>query len=192
MDKKIDTLKIEKAIREILIALNDDPNRAGLIETPKRVAKMYEEVFEGMLYSNDEIAKMFDKCFEENTSDDMVLLKEIPAFSYCEHHLALMYNMKISIAYIPKGKVIGLSKVARIADMVCKRLQLQERIGHDIKDILSKILNTNDIAVFIEAEHSCISTRGIKKPNVKTNTLLVDGKFKKDCSLKSEFLMMIK
>ncbi len=190
--QKIDKERIEKAVKEILIALNDNPNREGLVETPKRVAQMYAEIFEGMLYTNDEIAKMFDKCFEETTTDEMVLLKDIPTFSYCEHHLALMYNMKVSVGYIPNGKVIGLSKVVRVVDMVCKRLQLQERIGHDIKDVLSKILNTNDIAVFIEGEHGCVSTRGIKKPGVKTNTLLVDGAFKKDNNLKSEFLLMVK
>lgn len=192
MKKQIDKERIEKAIKEIIIALGDNPEREGLKETPKRVAKMYSEVFEGMLYSNDEIANMFNKCFEENITDDIVLLKDIPAFSYCEHHLALMYNMKVSVAYIPNHKVIGLSKIVRVVDMVCKRLQLQEKIGKDIKDVLQKILDTNDIAIFIEAEHSCITTRGIKKTNIKTNTLLVDGKFKENQDLKTEFLSMIK
>lgn len=192
MQKQIDKKRIENAVKEIIIALNDDPERAGLKETPKRVAKMYSEVFEGMLYTNDEIANMFNKCFEENINDDIVLLKHIPAFSYCEHHLALMYNMKVSIAYIPNSKVIGLSKIVRVVDMVCKRLQLQEKIGRDIKEILQKILNTNDIAIFIEAEHSCITTRGIKKTDIKTDTLLVDGKFKENKELKMEFLSMIK
>lgn len=192
MKKQIDKERIEKAIKEIIIALGDNPEREGLKETPKRVAKMYSEVFEGMLYSNDEIANMFNKCFEENITDDIVLLKDIPAFSYCEHHLALMYNMKVSVAYIPNHKVIGLSKIVRVVDMVCKRLQLQEKIGKDIKDVLQKILDTNDIAIFIEAEHSCITTRGIKKTDIKTNTLLVDGKFKENQDLKTEFLSMIK
>lgn len=190
--KTIDKKRIENAIREIIIALNDDPKRAGLIETPKRVAEMYSEVFEGMLYTNDEIAKMFNKCFDENITDDIVLMKNIPSFSYCEHHLALMYNMKVSIAYIPNKKVIGLSKIVRIVDMVCKRLQLQEKIGRDIKEVLQKVLDTNDIAIYIEAEHSCITTRGIKKTDVITNTLLVDGKFKKNPNLKMQFLTMIK
>jgi len=192
MKNEIDKNRIENAIKEIIIALGDNPERAGLIETPKRVAEMYSEVFEGMLYTNDEIAKMFDKCFDENITDDIVLMKNIPSFSYCEHHLALMYNMKVSISYIPNKKVIGLSKIVRIVDMVCKRLQLQEKIGRDIKEVLQKILDTNDIAIFIEAEHSCITTRGIKKTDVKTNTLLVDGKFKENPNLKMEFLTMIK
>ena len=105
------------------ISDEDDPDREGLIETPKRVAKMYEEVFEGMNYTNEEIAKMFSKTFE-TSNDEGIIEKNIPIFSYCEHHLALMYNMNVSIAYKSKGKVIGLSKIIRIVDMVSKRLQL--------------------------------------------------------------------
>ena len=120
------TKRIEEAVKEIIAALGDDPYREGLVDTPKRVAKMYDEMFEGMRYTNEEIAQMFDKCFEEPEAKDLVLMKDIDAFSYCEHHLALMYNMKVSVAYIPDGRVIGLSKIARIVDMVCKRLQLQD------------------------------------------------------------------
>ena len=128
--RKIDTEAIRLHIRGILQALGDDPDREGLKETPERVAKMYEEVFEGMCYSNQEIADMFRKNFAQESaenSQDMVLVKNIEIFSYCEHHLALMYDMKVSVAYIPRGNVLGLSKIARIADMVGKRLQLQER-----------------------------------------------------------------
>lgn len=129
---------------------------------------MYEEVFEGMNYSNHEIAEMFHKTFEDkmdftNSDQDMVLVKDIEIFSYCEHHLALMYDMKVTVAYIPKGKVIGLSKIARIADMVGKRLQLQERIGSDIAQILQEILGSEDVAVVIEGTHSCMTARGIKR-----------------------------
>lgn len=188
--KQIDTDKIEKAIREILIALGDDPEREGIKETPKRVAKMYQEVFEGMLYTNDEIAKMFDKCFTE-ANDNLVLIRDIDCFSYCEHHMALMYNLKISVAYIPNGKVIGLSKVARIADMVCKRLQLQERIGADIAYILQKILDTEDVAVFISGTHSCMTARGIKKPNSLTTTHTLRGRFKENEVLRNEVFTMM-
>ena len=122
----IDMKAVEEHIYGLLKALGDDPDREGLRETPARVARMYAEVFEGMSYSNDEIARMFSKTFDTGFSkDDFVLVKDIEAFSYCEHHLALMYDMKISVAYIPKGKVLGLSKIARIADMACRRLQLQ-------------------------------------------------------------------
>ena len=131
----IDKNAIKEHIRGIIVALGDNPEREGLKDTPDRVARMYEEVFAGMSYTNDEIAEMFDKSFEQpdaSDSDNIVLVKDIDVFSYCEHHLALMYDMKVSVAYIPKGKVIGLSKIARIADMVSRRLQLQERIGTDI------------------------------------------------------------
>ena len=188
--KQIDTDRIEKAVREILIGLGDDPEREGIKETPKRVAKMYQEVFEGMLYTNDEIATMFDKCFTEG-NDNLVLVRDIDCFSYCEHHMALMYNLKISVAYIPKGKVIGLSKIARIADMVCKRLQLQERIGADIAYILQKILNTEDVAVFISGTHSCMTARGIKKPNSLTTTHTLRGCFKDNEVLRNEVFTMM-
>ena len=183
LKKEIDQKKIEKAVKEILVALNDDPNREGLVDTPKRVAKMYGEIFEGMLYSNDEIADMFNKCFDENIIDSMVVVKEIPVFSYCEHHLALMYDMKATVAYIRKGKVIGLSKIARICDMVGRRLQLQERIGCDIADIISEITGTEDIAVILEGYHSCVTTRGIQKTNTKTVTVERRGKFLEDAAL---------
>ena len=178
--KKIDTEKIEKNIREILIALGANPDSEGLKETPKRVAKMYEEVFEGMNYTNDQIAEMFNKT---TSSKDMVIVKDIDAFSYCEHHMALMYNMKIDVAYIPNGKVIGLSKIARIVDMVTKRLQLQERIGTDILDIMKKITESQDIAVIIRANHSCMTARGIKNTNSRTYTQTLSGKFEEDTTL---------
>ena len=189
--KKINAKLIEKSVRNILIALGDDPEREGLLETPKRVAKMYQEVFEGMCYTNDEIAQKFDKCFEDTTVGDLVIVGDIPIFSYCEHHLALMYDMIVTVGYIPNGKVIGLSKIARVADMVGKRLQLQERIGSDIQDILAKILGTDDVAVHITGRHSCMSARGIKKPSI-TTTCALGGRFKTDSQLRQEFYSNIK
>ena len=185
----IDTEAIKKHIRGIIIALGDDPDREGLIDTPKRVARMYEKVFEGMNYTNDEIAHMFDKTFSINSSDagqDVVIVKDIEVFSYCEHHLALMYDMKVSIAYVPKNKVIGISKLARIADMVAKRLQLQERIGCDIAEIVMKVTGSEDVAVLIEGNHSCMTARGIKKTASKTSTSTLRGRFKTDISLQNQ------
>lgn len=185
------TKRIEEAVKEIIAALGDDPYREGLVDTPKRVAKMYDEVFEGMRYTNKEIAQMFDKCFEEPEAKDLVLMKDIDAFSYCEHHLALMYNMKVSVAYIPDGRVIGLSKIARIVDMVCKRLQLQERIATDIADILQMVLKTHDVMVVIEGEHSCMTARGIKKPGTKTDSAVVRGLFKENAQLRAEVYSLL-
>lgn len=183
----IDTEKIEYHIREILKALGDDPEREGLKETPKRVAKMYEEVFEGMNYTNAQIAEMFNKTFEEDdyftSSSDLVLVKDIEVFSYCEHHITLMYDMKVSVAYIPKGKVVGLSKIARIADMAAKRLQLQEKLGSDIAEIMTMITGSEDVAVMIEGCHSCMTARGIKKTAAKTYTNTLRGRFETDSSL---------
>ena len=188
----IDTKAIEEHIRGILIALGDDPDREGLKETPQRVARMYTEVFEGMNYSNAEIAEMFNKSFEQQGgSDDFVLVKDIEAFSYCEHHMALMYDMKISVAYIPNGRVLGLSKIARIADMACKRLQLQERIGSDIAEIVELASGSSDIAVFIEANHSCMTARGIKKPGSKTSTVTLRGRFQNDTALQNRLMMQL-
>jgi GTP cyclohydrolase I len=146
---------------------------------------MYEEVFEGMNYTNEEIADMFGKTFDEDIGDDsdcddMVVVKDIDIFSYCEHHLALMYDMKVCVAYIPNGKVIGLSKIVRIAEMVGKRLQLQERIGRDIADIISRVTDSPDVAVIIEGCHSCMTARGIKNANSKTVTTTLRGRFKSD------------
>lgn len=183
----IDTKAIEEHIRGILIALGDDPDREGLRETPQRVAKMYEEVFAGMNYTNHEIAQLFDKTFAEgfeaNDSQEMVVLKDIDLFSYCEHHMALMYDMKATVAYIPKGKVIGLSKIARICDMVSRRLQLQERIGRDIADVLTEVTGSPDVAVLLEGCHSCMTARGIKKPGSKTLSVELRGRFREDPSL---------
>lgn len=181
----VDTEAIKEHIRGILIALGDDPDREGLKDTPDRVARMYEEVFEGMNYSNHEIAQMFNKTFEDkmdftDAGQDMVMVKDIEIFSYCEHHLALMYDMHVTVAYIPKGKVIGLSKIARIADMVGKRLQLQERIGADIAEILQEILGSEDVAVVIEGTHSCMTARGIKKGSASTKTYTLRGAFRED------------
>lgn len=189
--KQIDTAAIQEAVKTILVALGDDPDREGLKDTPKRVAKMYAEVFEGMCYTNEEIANKFNKCFEEGATGDLVTIADIPIFSYCEHHLALMYNMKVHVGYLPKGKIIGLSKVARIADMVGKRLQLQERIGADIAEVLEMVLGTDDIIVVIEGEHSCMTARGVKKPGTKTRTATLRGVFKTDSDLRSEFYNLI-
>lgn len=189
--KQIDTCKVEQAVNLLIEALGDDVNREGLKDTPKRVAKMYQEVFEGMCYTNAEIAEMFNKCFEDVETGDLVTVSDIPIFSYCEHHLALMYNMKVHVGYIPNGKVIGLSKIARIADMASKRLQLQERIGTDIAEILHMVLNTDDIIVVIEGEHSCMTARGIKKIGCRTRTSAVRGAFSDDIKLRQEFYDLV-
>lgn len=192
MKPEFDSKKIKQAVVMFLEALGDDPEREGLKETPDRVARMCNEVFEGMRYTNDEIAHMFDKCFEDVQSRDLVLVKDIECFSRCEHHIALMYNMKCHVAYIPNGKVIGLSKIARICDMVCKRLQLQERICSDIAEIMQKVCDTKDVIVIVEGEHSCMTARGIKSRGAKTRTSAIRGLFDTDYELRNEVYQLLK
>lgn len=189
--KQIDTKLIEESIKNILIALGDDPEREGLKKTPYRVAKAYKEIFEGMQYTNHEIAEMFNTCFEDVNSGDLVLVEHIPIFSMCEHHILPMYNMNVSVGYIPNGKVIGLSKIARIADMAAKRLQLQERLGMDIMEILKEVLDTEDVMVVIEGEHACMTMRGVKKPGAKTKTAAISGKFDTNHTLRQEFYNLL-
>ena len=185
----IDKKAIEDHIRGILVALGEDPDREGLKETPERVARMYEEVFEGMNYTNQEIAGMYGKTFEApGTRKDMVVVKDIEAFSYCEHHMALMYDMRVSVAYLPKERVLGLSKIARIVDMAAKRLQLQERIGSDIAEIIQLATGSEDVAVCIHACHSCMTARGIRKPSAQTATVTLRGRFETDSQLQNQFL----
>ncbi len=188
----IDKEAIKEHIKGILIALGDDPEREGLRETPERVANMYEEVFEGMNYTNAEIAEMFSKTFDSpGSGNDMVIVRDIEVFSYCEHHLALMYDMKVSVAYLPNGKVLGLSKIARIADMAAKRLQLQEKLGSDIAEIIALASGSEDVAVFIEGKHSCMTARGIRNCSSSTRSTTFRGRFETDALLQNRFLMQI-
>ena len=184
----IDKKAIAEHIRGILIALGDDVDREGLLETPERVANMYEEVFEGMNYTNDDLVELFTKTFEDDEktiTEEMVVVKDIDIFSHCEHHLALMYDMKVTVAYVPRGKVVGLSKIARICDMIAKRLQLQERIGKDIAYVMNKVTGSDDVAVLIKGKHSCMTTRGIRKNNSYTETSVFMGKFKENYLLQN-------
>lgn len=198
--------QMEKCFRDFL-SIVDNPDRPGLVETPKRVVKYWTELLEGQLYTNKEIAEMYDKCFDldedtdENDSEvsektgikrDLVIETNIPIFSHCEHHLALMYDMNVTIAYIPKSKVIGLSKMGRIAEMVGKRLQLQEKIGEDINEIMRLILGTDDVAVVIEGKHGCMTARGVKAREAVTRTACLRGEFYTDPSLRSELYNLIK
>ncbi len=187
----VDKEKIKYHIREILLAIGEDPEREGLKDTPDRVARMYEEVFEGIGYTNDEIADMFNKTFQAPGDGDMVLVKDIEIFSYCEHHMALMYDMSVAVAYIPRDRVIGLSKIARIAEMVGKRLQLQERIGTDIAYIIGKVTQSPDVAVVIQGKHSCMTARGIKNNTSRTVTTTLRGEFKNNPELEKRLLSAV-
>lgn len=173
-----------------LKAIGENPEREGLKETPERFARKVMEQYRYNGVPNEVIAKEFGKCFK-SPSTDMVVVKDIDIYSHCEHHLALMYDMKVSVGYIPAGKVIGLSKIARIADAVGRRLQIQERIGSDILDIIKMVTGANDVIVYIEGKHSCMTYRGINKPGTVTRTVSTSGAFKM-MSYTEQFFSMIK
>lgn len=181
-----------KCINNMLVCIGEDPSREGLKRTPQRVFKAWDEIFEGMNYTNDEIADKYNVCFEDVESGDLVVEGHIPIYSMCEHHLLPMYNAYVSVGYIPNGKVIGLSKIARIAEMCAKRPQLQERIGTDIAEVLQKVLGTEDVIVVIEGEHACMTMRGVKKPGTVTRTAAMRGRFDSDHALRSEFYDLIR
>ena len=182
----------EEAVRKLLSCFNVDiDKREGMEETPKRVIKMLEEVWAYESVSNAEIAKKFGKVFGTDDTEDLVVAKDIECFSYCEHHLALIYDMKVSVAYLPwNNRVIGLSKIARIVEACCSRLQLQERIGADIVDVMQRIVGYN-VIVKIEAKHSCMTVRGIKNACAKTTTVSTGGIFKEDMRYKQDALALM-
>lgn len=180
---------VEGAFQSILEAFG--LVRPGTEETPKRVGKMFLELLEGEQYTNEEIAKMHSKAFDCN-NDNLVVEANIPAFSLCEHHVMLMYNMKVSVGYIPRGKVLGLSKIARIVELCSKRLQLQEKLGEDIAECIGIATGSEDVMVYIEAEHGCMTARGIKKPGTVTKSASVHGMFKTSPEVRQEFYSIIK
>ena len=182
----------EEAVRKLLSCFNvDTDGREGMEETPKRVIKMLEEVWAYEGVSNAEIAKKFGKVFSTYDTEDIVVVKNIECFSYCEHHLALIYDMKVSVAYLPwNNRVIGLSKIARIVEACCSRLQLQERIGADIVDVMQRIVGYN-VIVKIEAKHSCMTARGIKNTGAKTTTVSTGGIFKEDMRYEQDALALM-
>jgi GTP cyclohydrolase I len=184
MDKE----RIEKAVKEILYAIGEDPEREGLVDTPKRLAKMYEEIFSGL---HEDPEKQLEIYFQDEKYEELVLVKDIPFYSMCEHHLVPFFG-KAHVAYLPKhGKLTGLSKLARVVETVAKRPQLQERITATVADTLMNKLEPYGVIVVIEAEHMCMTMRGVKKPGSKTITSAVRGLFKTDPKARAEVMSMI-
>lgn len=184
MDKE----RIEKAVREILFAIGEDPNREGLLDTPKRIAKMYEEIFSGI---GEDPEKHLEIYFQQEKYEELVLIKDIPFHSVCEHHLVPFFG-KAHVGYLPKnGRLTGLSKLARVVESVSKRPQLQERLTATIADAIQKKLDPYGVIVMIEAEHMCMTMRGVKKPGSQTITSAVRGVFKTDSKARSEVMSII-
>lgn len=179
--------QIEYHVREILKLIGEDVEREGLLDTPARVARMYEEIFAG--YSADP-AEVLGVSFDER-HEELVIVKDIVYYSQCEHHMAPFFG-KIHIGYIPSGKIAGLSKFARLVEAVTRKLQVQERITSEIADILNTELKPHGVMVVVEGEHLCMCARGVKKPGSKTVTSAVRGYFGNDAALRAEFMALIK
>jgi GTP cyclohydrolase I len=184
--KGMDLERIERAVREILIAVGEDPDREGLVETPNRVARMYGEVFSGL---HRDISKDIKTFTSDN--DEMILIGDIPFYSMCEHHL-LPFHGKAHVVYVPRdGKILGLSKVARIVDTLSRKPQLQERLTSEIADTIQKAVDAMSVCVVLEAEHLCMTMRGVRKPGSKTVTSAMRGGCRSDARTRSEALALI-
>jgi len=184
----VDKEKIKRAVRDILEAIGEDPDREGLIDTPDRVARMYEEIFSGL---HEDPKKHLKTIFQDESHEELVLVKDIPFYSCCEHHIIPFFG-KAHIAYIPKdGRLTGLSKLARVVEAYAKRPQLQERITKGIADVIMSELKPYGVMVVVEAEHMCMTMRGVKKPGSKTTTSAVRGIFEKDIAARAEAMSLI-
>jgi len=184
----MDKDRIKNAVREILAAIGEDPDREGLRGTPERIADMYEEIFSGL---GEDPEKCLEIHFQQEKYEELVLVKDIPFYSMCEHHMVPFFG-KAHIGYLPKsGKLTGLSKLARVLEVYSKRPQLQERLTGDVADSIMRKLGPYGVIVVIEAEHMCMTMRGIKKAGSKTVTSAVRGVFETDAKARAEALSMI-
>lgn len=184
MDEEMDEAGIENAMRQLLTAFGEDPNRSGLNRTPTRVAQMYKELLAG--YRTDPVEMVNDALFEV-TYDEMVLVRDIEFYSLCEHHL-LPFMGRAHVAYFPRGKVIGLSKIPRVVDLFSRRLQLQERLTRQIADFVNELLNPHGVAVVIEGLHLCAMMRGVQKHEARMTTSTMLGAFRNSIATRQEFL----
>lgn len=182
--ESVDQDTIKKAVSEIIIATGEDPNREGMLNTPDRVARMYDELLAG--YRTDPI-EMVNEAIFDVTYDEMVLVRDIEFYSLCEHHM-LPFIGRAHVAYIPRGKVIGLSKIPRIVDLYARRFQVQERLTRQIADLILEMLNPHGVAVVLEAVHLCAVMRGVKKHDARMTTSAMHGAFRNSIATRQEFL----
>lgn len=187
MNSEVDQEAIAAAVRDILVAVGEDPEREGLAETPMRVARLYAELFEGL---RQDPAAILESVFAEDQHRELVLVKDIPFYSLCEHHL-VPFHGQAHVAYIPNGRLTGLSKLARLVDAFAKRPQMQERLTSQVADTLWEIVKPLGVMVVIEAEHLCMSMRGVKKPGSKTTTSAVRGTLQTDPATRAEVLSLL-
>ena len=187
MSEKMDMKAVEQAVASMLRAVGEDPAREGLATTPHRVARMYGELFAGL---HEDPAEHLEVAFTQ-PYDDMVVLRDIPFYSTCEHHLVPFHGMA-HVGYVPNGRVTGISKLARVVETIAKRPQLQERLTSQIADVIMDTLEPDGVAVVVEAEHLCVSMRGIRKSGAKMVTSAVRGSFKLSAVTRSEFLALVR
>ena len=184
---QIDQARIEKAVREIIEALGEDPDREGLVETPERIAAFYAEVFEGI---HQEPGEVVDAFFGEEHYQEIVMVREIPFYSMCEHHF-VPFHGQAHVAYIPRGRVTGLSKLARLVEGFARRPQMQERLTAQVADALTERLQPLGVMVVVEAEHLCMSMRGVKKPGATTVTSAVRGIMESQPATRAEAMSLL-
>jgi len=188
LEGSIDRNRIEKAVREIIEAIGEDPNREGLLETPRRIAEMYAELFEGLYQDPLEVLQVG---FEEEEHQEMVILRDIPFYSLCEHHF-LPFHGVAHIGYIPERRIVGISKLARVVEILARRPQLQERLTGQIADVIMEGLKPKGVGVVVEAEHLCMTMRGIKKPGSIVVTSANRGLFRRNMATRQEFLSLVR
>ena len=182
----VDEERVVAAMREIITAIGDDPDRPDLVATPQRIARMYQELFAGV---NFDPRRILSESLEES-HDEMVIIKDIPFYSLCEHHFLPFYGVA-HVGYVPKGRVVGISKLARVVDAYAKRPQVQERLTSQVADTIQECLHPDGVAVVVEAEHLCMTMRGIKKPGSRVVTSAVRGSFRRSALTRAEFLSLV-
>jgi GTP cyclohydrolase IA len=183
----VDHDRVQRLVSELLAAVGEDPTREGLLETPGRIARMYQEIFAGL---NDDPVAVLSVSFEEG-HDEMVILREIPFYSMCEHHL-LPFHGQAHVGYLPDGRIVGLSKIARAVEIFARRPQVQERLTSQIADCIEDVLGAKGVGVVIEAEHLCMTMRGVRKPGSTMVTSAMRGRFRSDANTRQEFLGLIR
>ena len=187
IETTVDQAGVRDAVRRIIEAIGEDPSREGLLETPRRIAEMYEELFAGL---HQDPREVLSTSFQESHRE-MVILKNIPFYSLCEHHF-LPFHGQAHVGYVPKGRIVGASKIARVVDILARRPQLQERLTGQVADAITDGLSPDGVAVVIEAEHLCMTMRGVQKPGTTLITSAIRGAFRRRAVTRSEFLTLVR
>jgi len=183
----VDQAGVRDAVRRIIEAIGEDPSREGLLDTPRRIAEMYEELFTGL---HQDPREVLSTSFQESHRE-MVILKNIPFYSLCEHHF-LPFHGQAHVGYVPQGRIVGASKIARVVDILARRPQLQERLTGQVADAITEALSPDGVAVVIEAEHLCMTMRGVQKPGTTLITSAIRGAFRRRAVTRSEFLALVR